>query len=437
MRPSRLILVVAFGLLALDAPTVGHAVTPKQVRGLRINVEGGRAVRGGHSIRLYRGTLFAAYWRRWGGRGRMALWLSAWDLRGGRARRSIRVAVAPLPVNGIAASAELHGPRAGRLLLDASPTVNRVWVIGLDPLRVEKTLPAGLPEKNPWVLLGFARGGNVARYTRCTNAPPQPEVWTGKGPLPPPPPPPPPQFAPPPYTCGPVVLRDVPLGAGAKARQWGLDPHLPSYELGGPIPGPRGGLWYNLLGPAEPGTGAKARRIFVEYDAETGKRLRTVADPNSVLSAPLPLAGGATLDAVSLPGRRDRWGSRLVLYPRGDGQPLWGPSFAGCDFDYFDVSADGQYAAGLCSAVTRHMFFGIDFYGVSKSIAVFFHVPDLKVINVVRLNKGFDGAEAAVGRQGDWLVEAIADNPNHIRILRVPLPRAAGGKAAAGKPEAH
>ncbi len=285
-------------------------------------------------------------------------------------------------------------------------------------------------------LIGFARGGSVARYTRCTNAPPQPEVWTGKGPMPPPPPPPPPQFAPPPYTCGPVVLRDVPLAPRSKARQWSLDLHLPSYEFGGPMPGPEGGLWFNLRGPMGPEPGAKVGPIFVEYDADTGRRLRTEADPSSVMPAPRPLAGGMILDAVRLPGRRG-WGSRLVLHPRGDGQPLWGPSFAGCDFNYFDVSADGQYAAGLCSAVTRHMFFGIDFYGVSKSIAVFFHVPDLKVINVVRLNKGFDGAEAAVERQSDWLVEAIADNPDHIRILRVPLPRAAGVKVPTGKNGTH
>ena len=202
------------------------------------------------------------------------------------------------------------------------------------------------------------------------------------------------------------------------------------------MPGPEGGLWFNLRGPMGPEPGAKVGPIFVEYDADTGRRLRTEADPSSVMPAPRPLAGGMILDAVRLPGRRG-WGSRLVLHPRGDGQPLWGPSFAGCNFNYFDVSADGQYAAGLCSAVTRHMFFGIDFYGVSKSIAVFFHVPDLKVINVVRLNKGFDGAEAAVERQSDWLVEAIAGNPDHIRILRVPLPRAAGVKVPTGKNGTH
>jgi hypothetical protein len=435
MRQSRLILVAALGLLALAGPAVGHAVTPKHIRSLRVSVEAGGAVRGGYSIRLHRGKLFAAYWRRWGGRGRMAPWLSAWDLRGGRAKRSIRLAVALLPVNGIAASAELNGPQAGRLLFDASPTVNRVWVIGLAPLRVEKILPTGLPENNPWALIGFARGGSVARYTRCTNAPPQPEVWTGKGPMPPPPPPPPPQFAPPPYTCGPVVLRDVPLAPGLKPRQWSLDLHLPPSELGGPIPGPGGGLWFSQYGPMGPEPGAKVGPIFVEYDADTGRRLRTVADPSSVTPAPQPLAGGAMLDAaaVGLPGRRG-WGSRLVLYPPGDVRPRRGAFFEGCNFTNFDVSADGQYAAGLCSALTRHMFFGIDFYGVSKSIAVFFQVPDLKVINVVRLNKGFDGADAAVERQGDWLVEAIADNPGHIRILRVPLPQAAGGKVA-GKPE--
>lgn len=418
-------MVAALGLLALAGPPACHASKPRRIRSLRVSLEPGRAAGCLFQVRLYRGTLIAAYWRRSGGR-QIALWLSTWDLNGNRARRSIRLSAAPRPANGGFARADLHGPQAGRLLVDASPTVNRVWVIGLDPLRVEKTLPAGLPESNPWTLLGFARGGSVARYTRCTNAPPQPEVWTGKGPMPPSPPPPPPQFAPPPYTCGPVVLRDVPLERGSEARQWSLALHLPAYELGAPpIPGPRGGLWFNLLGPAGAEPGEKVGPIFVEYDANTGKRLRAVPDPKSVLSAPQPLADGTLLGAVGLPGH---WGSRLALYPPGNGRPLLGAYFPGRNFDYFEISVNGQYAAGPCSASQRHMFFGIDFYTVSKFIAVFFHVPDLKVINVVRLNKGFAGADVAVERQGDSLLEAIADNPHHIRILRVPLPMAAGGK---------
>jgi hypothetical protein len=294
MRSSGFTVIAALGLLALAGPAGGHAQAPKDIRSLRISVEGGRAVRGGYSIRLYRGTLFAAYWRRWGGRGRMALWLSAWNLRGGRARRSIRVAVALLPVNGIAASAELHGPQAGRLLLDATPTVNRVWVIGLDPLHLETVLRAGLPVDNPLTLLGFAKGGAVARFYRCTN--PAPE-WKGKGV-------PPPSWDPP-YHCGPRVLRDVPLVPGSKARQWSVDLQLPPSALPNPLLGPGGELWFSQYGPMGPEPGTKAGPIFVEYDANTGKRLRTVADPSSVTPAPQPLAGGAMLDAaaVGLPGR--------------------------------------------------------------------------------------------------------------------------------------
>ncbi len=425
MGHSRLILVAALGLLVLAGPAGGHAAGPRRATRERIRIAPGLVPGADYSLRMDAGVLYVAYWAK-AADGKMTLRLDTWRLNPRPAELSAGLVLLTrrVPSHGLYSWALLYGPQAGRLLLDATPTVNRVWVIGLDPLRLETVLRAGLPVDNPLTLLGFAKGGGVARFYRCTN--PAPE-WKGKGV-------PPPSWDPP-YHCGPRVLRDVPLAPGPKPKQWSVDLHLPPSALPNPLLGPGGELWFSQYGPMGPEPGAKAGPIFVEYDADTGKRLRTVADPSSVAPAPQPLAGGAMLDAAALglPGRR-RWGSRLVLYRPGDARALRGAFFAGCNFTNFAVSADGQYAAGLCSALTRHMFLGIDFYGVSKSIAVFFHVPDLKVINVARLNKGFDGADAAVERRGVWLLEAIADNPGHIRILRVPLPQAPRGKGA-GKPE--
>ncbi|MGH9525209.1 MAG: hypothetical protein ACRD2F_00925, partial [Terriglobales bacterium] len=80
MRSGGFTVVAALGLLALAGPPACHASKPRRIRSLRVGVEPGCAVGGlVHQVRLYRGTLIAAYWCRSGGR-QIALWLSTWDL---------------------------------------------------------------------------------------------------------------------------------------------------------------------------------------------------------------------------------------------------------------------------------------------------------------------------------------------------------------------
>ncbi len=151
MRSNRLTLVAALGLLGLAGPVGGHAAGPRRATRERIRIAPDLVPGGNYSLRMDAGVLYVAHWAK-AGDGRMTLRLDTWRLNPKPAELSAGLVLLTrrVPSHGLYSWALLYGPQAGRLLLDASPTVNRVWVVGLNPLRVENTLPTGLPENNPW-----------------------------------------------------------------------------------------------------------------------------------------------------------------------------------------------------------------------------------------------------------------------------------------------
>ncbi len=418
MRPRKLISVAALGLLALAGPPGGHARGQLRATTERLRVAPGVAPSGNYGLRMGAGFLYAAYWQK-AKHGLATLRLDAWRLAGARTKQSIVLLRGRAPSGGLYGWVQLFGPRAGRLLVDASPMGKRVWVIGVEPLRVLGVVRSGAPVGHRWTLAGLAGGGQAARFYRCANAEP---AWKGKGV-------PPPSWDPP-YRCGPLVVRDVPLsGLGAPVREYRVSLHPEPFMY---IPvflrvGDGATLW------SRSSAGSKA--TIDQYGLRSGAKLRSLSDPGRGTSLMAPVPGGALVYAAvkSVPSRKD-WGTRLLLYPRAGRRPLMGPFIRGCNFEELRIGADGKFAYGICSGMKRHVFLAFDFYTVSKDVAAFFQIADMRIINVVRLNKRYDLEDAAVERQGDWLVEAIADNPGHIRILRVPLPREGGAKAAAGGP---
>ncbi|MGH9533341.1 MAG: hypothetical protein ACRD2E_00620 [Terriglobales bacterium] len=325
-----------------------------------------------------------------------------------------------MPPNGIFTIVRMLGPTVDRLLV-ASSTADGIWMIDARSLATEKAIHTDTSAAKPWKLGGFSDGGAALRFYRCGNPrPPIPPWHRGEITLPPAPP----GKAPPPYRCGSLVVMDVPSARGPPPRQRTLRLNIQPFA-GPPVFGP-GRVWINEQEP-NPANPVRAVPVLNEYDSLNGKKLRTILDPGfEGVSTMVPLAEGGLLYAAvkSVPSRKD-WGSLLLRYPPTGDKPLRGTFIRGCTFDSIRLSPDGRYAAGVCTGTRLKTSFDYYYIYISKAVAVFFRVTDLKIVNVVQLNKRFDGAGAAIEDKRGFLTEAIADHADYIRILRMHAPRRA------------